>query len=157
MKKRSIGRIEDVHSFLDDVLQGDLHAKRVASLANATLGVLNSTSLAVQAIGLGLAHAQGLVTKHAIKQVDRLVGNAGVDVWECFAYWVPYIIAERQTIMVAMDWTDFDDDGHTMIALNLLTNHGRATPLVWKTVEKSALKARRNDYEEGLPHVVLWA
>ena len=148
MKKRSIGRIEDVHSFLDDVLQGDLHTKRVASLANATLGILNSTSLAVQAIGLGLAHAQGLVTKHAIKQVDRLVGNAGVDVWECFAYWVPYIIAERQTIMVAMDWTDFDDDGHTMIALNLLTNHGRATPLVWKTVEKSALKARRNDYED---------
>lgn len=148
MKKRSIGKIEDVRSFVEEVLQGDLHAKRVASLANATLGVLNSTSLAVHAIGLGLAHAQGLVTKHAIKQVDRLIGNAGVDVWECFAYWVPYVIAERQTIMIAMDWTDFDDDGHTMIALNLLTSHGRATPLIWKTVEKSQLQARRNDYED---------
>ena len=50
--------------------------------------------------------------------------------------------------MIAIDWTDFDDYGHTMIAMNLLTSHGRATPLMWKTVEKSQLQARRNDYED---------
>lgn len=152
MKKRTMGRIEDVRSFLDEIFVGDIHAKRIESLANGTLGILNSASLAVHAIGLGLAHARGLVTKHAVKQVDRLVGNSGVDVWECFSHWVPHLIADRTAILVALDWTDFDADGHAMIALNLLTSHGRATPLVWKTVKKSALKDHRNDYEDEVLH-----
>jgi len=50
-------------------------------MANATLGVLCSASLAVHAIGQGLAHARGLITKHAVKQVDRLLSNRGIDVW----------------------------------------------------------------------------
>ncbi len=29
----------------------------------------------------------------------------------------------------------------------LVTSHGRATPLLWKTVQKSELKNRRNDHE----------
>ena len=152
MKKRIIGKVGDIRSVLDDIFEHDIHAKRLDSLANATLGVLNSTSLAVHAIGLGLAHARGLLTKHAIKQVDRLVGNSGIDVEECFSHWVPYIVAQRKSLLIAMDWTDFDDDGHTMIALNLLTSHGRATPLIWKTVEKSKLKKHRNEYEDD----VLW-
>lgn len=150
--KRTIFKVEDVRSFLDEVFEGDMHTKRLESLANATLGVLNSTSLAIHAIGLGLANARGLVTKHAVKQVDRLVGNSGLDVWNCFAHWVPYVVAERKELLVAMDWTDFDDDGHAMIALNLLTSHGRATPLVWMTVKKSELKESRNEFEDA----ILW-
>jgi hypothetical protein len=45
---------------------------------NATLGVIKTTSLAVNTIGRGLALARGLVTKHAIKQVDRLLSNEGI-------------------------------------------------------------------------------
>jgi hypothetical protein len=29
----------------------------------------------------------------------------------------------------------------------LVTSHGRATPLLWKTVRKSELKNRRSEYE----------
>jgi hypothetical protein len=42
----------------------------------------------------------------------------------------------------------FDADDQTTLALNLLTNHGRATPLLWLTVFKGELKAKRNDYED---------
>ena len=35
----------------NQVYDGDLHAKRVLSLANGTLGVLSSASLAVHAVG----------------------------------------------------------------------------------------------------------
>ena len=52
------------------------------------------------------------------------------------------------SIVVAMDWTDFDADDQTTLALNLVTNHGRATPLLWLTVFKGELKAKRNDYED---------
>jgi len=50
-----------------------LHAKRLGSLTNAVVGVVNAVSLSIHAIGAGLADATGLNTKHAIKQVDRLL------------------------------------------------------------------------------------
>ncbi len=38
-------------------------------------------------------------------------------------------------------------DDQTTLALNLVTNHGRATPLLWLTVFKGELKDKRNDYD----------
>lgn len=137
-----------VRKYVLSIVGEDVHAKRVESLSNATLGVFTSASLAVHAIGQGLAAARGLTPKHAIKQVDRLLSNGKLQVWEYFGYWVPYVIGSRQEILVALDWTDFDADGQTTIALNLLTSHGRATPLVWKTVKKSELKDCRALYED---------
>jgi hypothetical protein len=142
--------LEGIRRFLETLFEGDVHALRVYSLANATLGVLSSASLAVHAIGQGLAHARGLITKHAIKQVDRLLSNAGIDVWSYFVYWVPYLIGPRKQIWVALDWTDFDHDNHSTLVLSLITRHGRATPLIWKSVRKATLKGRRNDYEDRL-------
>lgn len=141
---------KDVHRYVDEIFGDDVHAKRVQSLANATTGVLASGSLAISAIGHGLAHVQGTMTKHAVKQVDRLLSNQNIDVWAYFAYWVPHLVAKREEIVVAMDWTDFDRDKHATIALNLLTEHGRAIPLIWKTVEKSTLKNNRNHHEDEL-------
>ncbi len=66
---------EGVHYFLKTLFADDLHAKRVLSLAGATSGVIESASLAVAMIGQGLALARGRPTKHAIKQVDRLLSN----------------------------------------------------------------------------------
>ena len=140
--------VNDVHHYVDEIFGDDVHAKRVQSLANATTGVLASGSLAITAIGHGLAHVQGTMTKHGVKQVDKLLSNQNIDVWEYFSYWVPHVVASRKEIVVAMDWTDFDRDKHTTIALNLLTEHGRAIPLIWKTVEKSKLKDNRNHHED---------
>src|ERR1700686_1191209 len=97
----------EVHRFLDGLFDGDLHAKRVLSLANATLGVIRTASLAVNTIGHGLALARGLVTKHAVKQVDRLLSNEGIDVDAALRHWVRYVVGPRPSIKVAMDWTAF--------------------------------------------------
>jgi hypothetical protein len=56
-------------------------------------------------------------------------------------------LALGDTIVVAMDWTDFDADNQATIMLALISDHGRSTPLVWLTVDKSALKDRRSFYE----------
>ena len=133
--------------FLDALFGEDLHAKRVFSLTNATVGVMTSASLAVSTIGHGLALARGGLSKHAIKQVDRLLSNPGIDVKELFMLWVPSMIGSRKNVEIAMDWTDFDVDNQTTIMLSLLTRHGRATPLVWLTVDKDTLKDNRNRYE----------
>jgi hypothetical protein len=137
----------EVRRFLTNLFDGDLHAKRVLSLANATLGVIRTASLAVNTIGQGLALARGRVTKHAIKQVDRLLSNEGIDVDAALRHWIPYVVGSRTSINVAMDWTDFDADGQATIMLSLLTRHGRATPLLWLTVDTATLKNHRNEYE----------
>jgi hypothetical protein len=142
-------RFEDVRSFIGELYGSDLHAKRVASLAGATLGTMTSASLAVSLIGQALAQARGLKTKHAVKQVDRLLSNDGIDVWDSFARWVPHQIGKRQDILVAMDWTDFDHDDQATLVLSLVTGHGRAAPLLWLTVWKEELKNQRNKYEDG--------
>jgi hypothetical protein len=143
---RTLG-FQDISRFVSGLFDGDLHAKRVLSLANATLGVVRTASLAVNTIGQGLALARGLVTKHAIKQVDRLLSNEGIDIDAALRHWVPYVVGSRPSIKVAMDWTDFDADGQTTIMLSLMTRHGRATPLVWLTVATATLKDQRNEYE----------
>ena len=135
------------HQFLSALFSEDVHAKRVYSLANATLGVISSASLAVNTIGQGLALARGRLTKHAIKQVDRLLSNSGIDVDDLLKRWVPHVVGQRPNIVVAMDWTDFDDDNQATIMLALVSSHGRSTPLVWLTVDKATLKCHRNAYE----------
>ncbi len=57
---------------MGDLREGDLHGKRVLWLANATMGMLVSASLALAVIGQSPARAPGLPTGHAIRQVDRL-------------------------------------------------------------------------------------
>jgi hypothetical protein len=136
-----------VYRSLVGLFDGDIHAKRVESLANATLGVVSTGSLAVSTIGHGLALARGLTTKHAIKQVDRLLSNEGIDIDAALRHWVPYVVGPRISINVAMDWTEFDADGQATLMLSLLTRHGRATPLLWLTVDTATLKNRRNEYE----------
>jgi hypothetical protein len=96
-----------------------------------------------------LAQARGLLTKHAVKQVDRLLSNPGIEAWDIFATWVPEMVGSRTDIVVAMDWTDYDADGQATLALKLVTRHGRATPLVWLSVHKDELTDARNAYEDA--------
>ena len=142
-------RLGEIRGFIGGLYGPDLHAKRVDSLAGATLGVMAGASLAVSMIGQALAQARGLVTKHAVKQVDRLMSNAGIDVWDSFARWVPQQVGAQPDILVAMDWTDFDHDGQSTLVLSLVTSHGRAAPLIWLSVWKDEIATRRNAYEDA--------
>lgn len=139
-----------VLEFVNSVFGERMHLKRVESLANAAIGLLHSEKLILHKIGEGLALAKGTDKKHATKQVDRLLSNKKFDIWDACIDWAPYIIGEKTEIFVSMDWTDFDADGHSTIALNLITDHGRATPILWKTVEKSSLKNNRARYEDQI-------
>lgn len=160
VKRRRDPRItpESVHEFTARLFGEDLHSKRVLSLAMAAVGVIHATSVALHAIGRGLAGAMGLDPKHAAKQVDRLVGNSGVVMARLFKPWVRFLVGPRERIVVAMDWTEFDADSQSTICLYLITRHGRATPLVWKTVSRKTLANNRNRYEDEaieLLHVCL--
>lgn len=123
---------ERVNHFVKEILGDDVHASRVLSFSRGVVGVVRAAALGIHAIGRGMADALGLHPKHAIKQVDRLLSNAGITVWVWFTSWVLFVVAARQDLVVALDWTEFDADDQATIAMYLVTSHGRATPLLWK-------------------------
>lgn len=102
-----------VHKFIHQLFDPLLYANRVASIADATLAVLRGTSLAIHAIGAGLAMAIGKHAKHATKQVDRLLSNPAFDLDILFQQWVIFVLAQRTVLIAALDWTDFEHDDHT--------------------------------------------
>ena len=148
--KRPVLSSQQVHDFVSSVAGDDLHAQRVLSLANATVGVVHAAALGVSAIGRALAQVQSLKPKHAIKQVDRLLSNSGLDVWRWFESWVPYIVGARKEAIMVLDWTEFDADDQATLSLQMMTDHGRTTPLMWLTVRKSELLDQRNQHEDRL-------
>lgn len=139
-----------VHAFLESVVGEDFHAKRVLSLADGVVGVLHAATLGVHAIGRGLAAARNLDPKHAIKQVDRLLSNSGISLARLLKSWIVFVVGVRREIVVALDWTEFDADDQSVIALYLVSRHGRATPLAWRSVRKSDLKDKRAAHERSV-------
>lgn len=143
----------EVKKIIEKIFTGE-HAKRQESLANGALGVIAGGSLIVHRIGLSLASANNLIGKHAVKQVDRLLSNPKLEVERSFINYVPYVVGGRKEIITAMDWTIFDGDKQATLCIQLVTNHGRATPLVWKTVDMKELKDKQNVYEYELLKVL---
>ena len=144
-----------------------MHYKRALSIGQAVVGTMHAGRLGSAAVGRALARVFDITPKSGIKQVDRLLGNQQFDVAAVFQQSVPWLVAHRAAIVVSLDWTEYGAHGHSRIAVNLVTTHGRATPLVWKTVETKRLKRRRNRVEDEvlrllasvLPHgvrVTLW-
>ncbi len=128
----------------------DLHAKQIESISNAVLGVMHADRAGVASIGRAMAAARGTNAKHAIKQTDGLLGNDKIDDEEAMKALVKYLAGHKEVVVASLDWTEYAAEGHHRIALNLITKHGRATPLAWKTVTDEQLTDHRNDYEDEL-------
>jgi len=132
------------------VFGGDLHALRVVSLANGVVGILNAAVLSLAAIGQAYARVAKISPKSGVKQVDRMLSNEGLDLATIMRRWVQFVVGTAESIVIALDWTDFDKDDHTTLAAYMVTTHGRAMPLAWKTVKKSELADHRTQLEEEL-------
>lgn len=125
----------------------DVHAARVESLGNGVAGVMYGAKASVHAIGEAYASLAGIKSKSGIKQVDRLLSNEKVDLDDVLTAWVGFIVSSREELVIALDWTEFEDDDHSTLCAYTATSHGRATPLQWKTVQKSKLKGQRTQIE----------
>jgi len=127
-----------------------LHAKQILSLGYAVVGTMHAPRATVAGIGTAMASARGTDAKHGIKQVDRLLGNEKIDDEEAMAAHARFVLGPRPRVVASLDWTEYADSGQHRIALNLVTRHGRATPLAWKTVTDEELTGRRNEHEDEL-------
>lgn len=139
-----------IGDFVDHLFGASLHEKRLESLANSVVGVLHAAVLAIHAIGAAYAAVAQKQAKHGIKQVDRWLSNPAFDLARLWSSWVEFVVGVREEIVIALDWTDFERDDHTTLCAYLVTRHGRATPLMWRTVPKSTLEGKRTGYEHDL-------
>ncbi len=125
-----------------------LHHKQVLSIALVTLGVVYTARMTIHAVGAAMAKARGNGSmKHGIKQVDRFMSNKKLNQVKMREGLVRAVVGNRKQIDVSMDWTDFEKDDQTTLALSLILKHGRAIPIVWTTERKSKLKKRQTTYE----------
>jgi len=146
-RERKVTRPCRVHGFVNEIFGDDMHAARVQSLGNAVVGVIQAGVLGIHAIGEAYAQFASISRKAGVKQVDRLLSNGKLCVDAALRVWVNYVVGERTELLLAMDWTEFDGDNHSVLAVYLVTNHGRSTPIAWHTVEKSSLKGNQRRYE----------
>lgn len=150
MKADSADQLVKVSSVIKEIYGEELHQKRQLSIALAAMGLLASESLFLHRMAEGLVDTRGGSKKHATKQIDRLLSNRGISVWDLSQAWVKYVVGECKEMIVALDWSSFYADEQTMLSINLVTGKGLATPLVWKSVDKKQLKHNRARYEDQL-------
>ena len=150
MFEESESKLIKIHSIIEEIYGDNFHKKRQQSIAYAAMGVLASESLYLHRIAEGLVKTRGGKKKHATKQIDRLLSNKGISIWDLSASWVPYILRKQTHVIVALDWTSFYDDEQSMLSLNVVTGKGLSTPLLWKSVDKKQLKHNRARYEDQL-------
>lgn len=90
--RREIINYSRIFDFEGGVFGESMHAKRVLSLANSTLGSMRIESLASLLFGQGLAQTKDLEPKQCINQVDRLLSNWKLEVRDLLDEWVLYLV-----------------------------------------------------------------
>lgn len=141
---------QDVHRFVEEIAGHALHAKQVESLAHAIVGAMHADTASIAAIGRAAARQRDVTEKHSIKQVDRLLSNGKLNVSEVQRCIVAALVVHRPEVVVALDWTEFAPDGHSTLAISMIADHGRATPLVWRSIPTKKLNGRRSKLEQRL-------
>lgn len=136
-----------VEELVEEVIGASQHAATTGSVVAATIGIVAAKDLRLHRIGASMASSLGLAPKHATKQVDRFLSKSKIDLEEAQRSFASYVLADHQEVLVAMDWTEFDGDDQSTLCIYMLSTHGRALPLLWRTVVKSELKGQRTGHE----------
>jgi len=85
---------------------GQLRRSQRKMLAALTWALIRNSYLGIAAIGHSLAMARTTTAKHAIKQVDRFLGNTGVDMEVACRDLIDTVIGNAREILLTLDWTD---------------------------------------------------
>jgi hypothetical protein len=133
------------------VTQGTLRKSQRKTLAALVWALMRQPLLGIAAIGHSLAMAQTTTAKHAIKRVDRFLGNRGVDLEVACRDLIQAVIGSTCRIYLTLDWTDPKTKEGLFQTLSInVRARGRAMPIAWMTVAKADLKDRMRDDEEAL-------
>ena len=72
--------------------------------------------------------------------MDRLFSNELLSVEDLAPYWLEFVAGSRTDLVVALDWTEFAKSDHSTLVLSVIAHDKRATPVLWKTVQRSGIQ-----------------
>ena len=130
---------------------GNLRKSQRTTLAALVWALMHRPVLGIAALGQSLAMAHTTTAKHAIKRVDRFVGNVGIDLEVACGDLIATVVGSARYVYLTLDWTDpkTKDGRFQTLSINVRA-HGRAMPIAWMTVAKVNLKDQMRDCEEAL-------
>lgn len=130
---------------------GQLRKSQRTTLAALVWALIRQPLLGIAAMGHSLAMAQTTSAKHAIKRVDRFLGNPRIDLEVACGDLITTVVGSARSVYLTLDWTDpkTKDGRFQTLSINVRA-HGRAIPIAWMTVAKVNLKDQMRDYEEAL-------
>ena len=136
------GRSHFVQEFLTRVFADDLHAKRVLSLANGTLGVIPGRRSRSR-WSVRRSPRRGDYVEVGNQAGRPVLSNAGVVPWDLFAPWVGEVVGVRREIVVAMDGPNSSRQSvHARPASPHASRKGDAAAVADRR------QGRRNDFED---------
>ena len=109
----------------------EIHATRRRALEAVTLAIVASGCLGITSIGRAIAGSSK--RKHAIKKVDRLLGNHHLHIERAY-FWAAlaaYLVGDQRQPILLVDWTKVTDGFHALVAA--IPIGGRAMPVYIET------------------------
>jgi len=119
-------------------------AKTLSALVPAAM-IVARASLAQ--LGRTLAGQSNTTAKHAIKRVDRFVGNVRIEPTEAMRAVVQWLAQPREKLLLSLDWVNIRDFQCLVLAARL---RGRAIPLLWVVYRYEEVYRSQNNLEYGL-------
>lgn len=123
-----------------------LRRSQAKTLGALVWSLLDQPLLTTAAIGRQLSKTGTTTPKHAIKRVNRFLGNFRLDMTVAQRDLTAFVLARVSEALLTLDWTDAEDGVHQILSLNWRA-HGRALPIAWETVRKDQLADRMRDIE----------
>jgi DDE family transposase len=121
-----------------------LWKRHVANIGLLTTALLRGRRAGVAALGRQLD--VDTTPKHAIKRVDRFLGNPRfrlLDAWEAL---LPWVIGPRKEVVIACDWTKVRQ--WPVLSASVIYR-GRALPILWAVLDLQQLHKSLNSFEHG--------
>ena len=97
-------RLQSITTFF--ATHGNLRKSQRTTLAALVWALIRQPLLGIAAMGHSLAMAQTTSAKHAIKRVDRFLGNTRIDLEVACGDLITTVIGAAKAVHVTLDWTD---------------------------------------------------
>jgi hypothetical protein len=113
------------------------------------LGLLTASALSSKRLGvasLGRSLWTRVVPKHAIKRVDRFLGNSRFDHRRAQERLLQFVVAGRSEVLIAVDWTKIRSWPALVAGV---IQRGRSTPVLWAVMDPRKSYKSQNAFENG--------
>ena len=113
------------------------------------LGLLVAAAFEARRLGvaiLGRYLSTGTSPKHAIKRVDRFLGNHRFDHRWAQERLLRSVIGPRKRVLIAVDWTKVRQ---WSVLVAAVIQRGRAVPVLWSVMQAKSLYKSVNAFEHG--------